>query len=169
MNSYIWEQPTPIGATLAQLRRTRGTEPFTDLGAIRHTRTRIPDNIAARGGMTPLANAEWAALGLWATHQHASGPPAHKRGQNLGAALGQLVRMPGRDAVAERLLTHIITATTLEELAHHVGRAVPLLKGHGISFDYTDLMWALRAVGVDEVAWARSCRAWALASLAPAE
>lgn len=165
MTTFIWEQPVPSAATLAQLRRTRGREPFTDLGAIRSTRTRIPDHIAARGGTTPLARAEWATMGLWATHQHSSGPDAHQRGVNLGAALGRLGRLPGREAVAERLLTHALTATDLAELAHHIGRAVPLLRQHGIPLDYTDVMWALRNVEVDEGSWARTCRAWALASV----
>lgn len=85
---------------------------------------------------------------------------------NLGAALGRLGRLPGREGVAERLLTHALTTTDLAQPAHHIGRAVPLLRQHGIPLDYTDVMWALRNVEAGGDSWARSCRAWALASVA---
>ena len=166
---HAWEQTTPTAATLAELRRTRGKEPFTTLSAIRHTRTHIPDKIAARGDTTPLARAEWATLGLWASHQKAGEPPVHLRHHTLGDALRTLKNTPGREAVADRLLTRILSSTTTAEATHHIGRAIPLLKQHKIRVDYTDLMWGLTRADTDPTKWAKTVRAWALAYNRPAQ
>ncbi|GAA1215040.1 hypothetical protein GCM10009665_01050 [Kitasatospora nipponensis] len=115
---------------------------------------------------TRAENALYTAMTLWAVHQQSQGNPMHRRSQELGAAVRQLMRAGEIDGAILKRFVRTGTAPTLTLLSVRLRELVTLLRRDGIGLDYAVLAdqlywWQFpgRADGVRR-AWGRSFHAF---------
>lgn len=101
----------------------------------------LPEELMSKTGEPTWA--EWAiggALTLYALHRQGAASSAHKKGQQLGTAIGQLATSgEGRfDAVQRRFIT-FATARTMPERMHHLRGLICQLRSEDIPLDYVAL------------------------------
>lgn len=113
----------------------------------------LPESIAGKGSEEPTA-AEWAvhlALALYATHQQSQQREMYKKTNvdkaefhGVGHAVGRLVRIQRAEGRGEQLAAGemprrfkaMVTADSIEELAHYARQLVTQLRAAGIELDY---------------------------------
>ncbi|HET9255449.1 MAG TPA: type I-E CRISPR-associated protein Cse2/CasB [Pseudonocardiaceae bacterium] len=138
--------------------RERGSPPGADLAALRCGIGREPGSVpqmwpyyttlAADGEITPSLRAEHLALTLFAVHQQSLSRPVHREGVGLGTAVLAL-RNDKRNSpeAVDRRFSAAATATSLNELAHHVRGLITQICGltSQPGLDYTRLFNDLRS------------------------
>ncbi len=150
------------------------------LAHLRGARTREPGSVPAIWALTmdgapgtprgdePTAEerAIHVAMTTFATHQQSRREPMHRSGgPTLGAAVGQLERRrPHHDqglSPVRRRFNAVVTATSFDEVTHHLRALVSLLRAESIPLDYArfadDLVQLQRRARADTVLrrWAR--------------
>lgn len=155
------------GAALAVLRRAIGREPGSVPAAWQLTVGMLPASVL--GGGDEPSPSEWAAhvaVTLYALHQQSQSAGMHRPGPDLGAAVRDLRRVRHADTgdvdPVLRRFQALATATSADEVQHHLRGLITLLRGAGIPLDYGRLAVDLRrlqspraADGV-RLSWARS-------------
>ena len=138
----------PNKAMLANLRRGIGRAPG-DIpalwGAFFHD---LPQGLQSdRGKASPAEWAIYTALTLYALHQQGQSSSMHRSGNGLGYAVHKLAapeKSPEESSVFRRF-NALATASSAEELAHHLRGIIQLLRREGIPLDYAqlaeDLYW----------------------------
>jgi len=119
------ERGSPPGADLAALRRGIGREPGS-----------VPEmwpyytTLTENGAITQRLRAEHLALTLFAVHQQSQSQPVHRERVGLGTAVLALRRSErfSPDAV-DRRFGAAATATSLNEVAHHVRGLLTQIRG----------------------------------------
>ena len=138
----------PNKAMLANLRRGIGRG-AGDIPALWGTFLQdLPPELQSRQGRPSAA--EWAiylALTLYALHQQSQSGSMHRPGAGLGRAVRKLAapeKSPEESSVFRRF-NALTTASSAEELAHHLRGIVQLLRREDIPLDYAqlaeDLYW----------------------------
>lgn len=137
------ERGSPPGADLAALRRGIGREAGS-----------VPEmwpyytTLTADGAITRRLRAEHLALTLFAVHQQSLSQPVHREGVGLGAAVLALRRDDKSSPEAvDRRFGAAATATSLDEVAHHVRGLITQIRGltRQPGLDYTWLFHDLRS------------------------
>lgn len=130
-------------ASLANLRRGIGKPPGCNPNIWAVTLGDMPEDLVGTG-KTP-SRAEWAvhiALTLFALHQQGcdiNSQLMHKEGNNLGKAVGILAKKGENEIRIKRRFDKVVTATSPEEITHHLRGVVQLLRSDRIPLDYYDL------------------------------
>ena len=138
----------PRKAQLANLRRGVGRTPgeLPELwGAFLQD---LPLELQSdRGKASPAEWAIYTALTLYALHQQGQSSSMHRSGNGLGYAVHKLAapeKSPEESSVFRRF-NALATASSAEELAHHLRGIIQLLRREGIPLDYAqlaeDLYW----------------------------
>ena len=134
----------PNKATLANLRRGIGRAPG-DIPALWGAFLQdLPLELQSdRGKASPAEWAIYTALTLYALHQQGQSSSMHRSGNGLGCAVHKLAA-PEESSVFRRF-NALATASSAEELAHHLRGIIQLLRREGIPLDYAqlaeDLYW----------------------------
>jgi CRISPR system Cascade subunit CasB len=134
-------------ASLARLRHGIGKTPGSNPDLWEVTLRDMPEEIAGSGNR-PSAS-EWAAhiaLTLFALHQQSKDirtQPVHEEKISLGTACGLLARRNDNQDRIKKRFDKVLTASSIEELAHHLRGIVQLLSAQGLSMDYADLAESL--------------------------
>lgn len=128
-----------LRAALAELRRGVGKKPGDIPQLWGYFLQDMPEEFF--GNKEP-SKAEWAiytALTLFALHQQGKDPKTdcmYKEGCSFGTAVNRLVHDEDeRERVARRFYA-VATASSMEELSHHMRGIIQLLRGEGIPIDY---------------------------------
>ena len=138
----------PNKATLANLRRGIGRAPG-DIPALWGAFLQdLPLELQSdRGKASPAEWAIYTALTLYALHQQGQSSSMHRSGNGLGCAVHKLAapeKSPEESSVFRRF-NALATASSAEELAHHLRGIIQLLRREGIPLDYAklaeDLYW----------------------------
>jgi CRISPR system Cascade subunit CasB len=130
-------------ATFAKLRRGIGEPPGSMPELWDVTLDGLPESLQSRDGAP--SKGEWAvhtALTLYALHQqgkdvHAQSMNAPERG--FGRAVRGLVTSEDEESRVKRRFDAVATASSMEELAHHMRGLINLLKSKDIGLDYAML------------------------------
>ena len=134
----------PNKAMLANLRRGIGRAPG-DIPALWGAFLQdLPLELQSdRGKASPAEWAIYTALTLYALHQQGQSSSMHRSGNRLGCAVHKLAA-PEESSVFRRF-NALATASSAEELAHHLRGIIQLLRREGIPLDYAqlaeDLYW----------------------------
>jgi CRISPR system Cascade subunit CasB len=134
---------SPPGADLAALRRGIGREPGSAPEMWPYYTT-----LTADGAITQRLRAEHLALTLFAVHQQSQAQPVHRDGVGLGAAVLALRQSKKFSPEAvDRRFGAAATATSLNEVAHHVRGLITQIRGlvPQPGLDYTRLFNDLRS------------------------
>lgn len=138
----------PNKAMLANLRRGIGRAPG-DIPALWGAFLQdLPLELQSdRGKASPAEWAIYTALTLYALHQQGQSSSMHRSGNRLGYAVHKLAapeKSPEESSVFRRF-NALATASSAEELAHHLRGIIQLLRREGIPLDYAqlaeDLYW----------------------------
>lgn len=128
-----------LRAALAELRRGVGKRPGDVPQLWGYFLQDMPEEFF--GDKEP-SKAEWAvytSLTLFALHQQGKDPKSdtmNKEGYSFGTAVNKLVHNEDeRERVARRFYA-AATASSMEELSHHMRGIIQLLRGEGIPLDY---------------------------------
>lgn len=128
-----------LRAALAELRRGVGKRPGDVPQLWGYFLQDMPEEFF--GDKEP-SKAEWAvytSLTLFALHQQGKDPKSdtmNKEGYSFGTAVNKLVHNEDeRERVARRFYA-AATASSMEELSHHMRGIIQLLRGDGIPLDY---------------------------------
>lgn len=128
-----------LRAELAELRRGVGKRPGDVPQLWGYFLQDMPEEFF--GDKEP-SKAEWAvytSLTLFALHQQGKDPKSdtmNKEGYSFGTAVNKLVHNEDeRERVARRFYA-AATASSMEELSHHMRGIIQLLRGEGIPLDY---------------------------------
>lgn len=128
-----------LRAALAELRRGVGKRPGDVPQLWGYFLQDMPEEFF--GDKEP-SKAEWAvytSLTLFALHQQGKDPKLdtmNKEGYSFGTAVNKLVHNEDeRERVARRFYA-AATASSMEELSHHMRGIIQLLRGEGIPLDY---------------------------------
>jgi len=117
-------------AMLAKLRRACGKPPGASPDVFEITLDGAPDGEYA-------TNAVHTALTLYGVHKQGVGKSMHDGEVSFGAAIRRLVEQDNSNLSAvKRRFDTVITANTLDELAHHARALVKMLRGKEIGFNY---------------------------------
>lgn len=155
----------PNKAMLANLRRGIGRAPG-DIPALWGVflQDLPPELQSDRGKASPAEWAIYTALTLYALHQQSQSSSMHRPGAGLGRAVRKLTapekspeemgyfgrklatsEKPPEESSVFRRFNALATASSAEELAHHLRGIVQLLRREGIPLDYAqlaeDLYW----------------------------
>lgn len=128
-----------LRAALAELRRGVGKKPGDVPQLWGYFLQDMPEEFF--GDKEP-SKAEWAvytSLTLFALHQQGKDPKSdtmNKEGYSFGTAVNKLVHNEDeRERVARRFYA-AATASSMEELSHHMRGIIQLLRGEGVPLDY---------------------------------
>ncbi|WP_265523171.1 type I-E CRISPR-associated protein Cse2/CasB [Oerskovia flava] len=126
-------------ATLARLRNNVGRPPGRDPSIWDVTlRDVSPD--ARSDDPTTAERAVHAAMTLFALHQQARDAPMHVRGVGFGRAVWQLgrARQDADDGTGpvRRRFNIVVTASSVDDLTHHMRGLVTQMRGESIGLDY---------------------------------
>lgn len=128
-----------LRAALAELRRGVGKKPGDIPQLWGYFLQDMPEEFF---GNNEPSKAEWAiytALTLFALHQQGKDPKTdcmYKEGHSFGTAVNRLVHDEDeRERVARRFYA-ASTASSMEELSHHMRGIIQLLRSEGVSLDY---------------------------------
>ena len=128
-----------LRAALAELRRGVGKKPGDIPQLWGYFLQDMPEELF---GTNEPSKAEWAiytTLTLFALHQQGKDPKTdcmYKEGYSFGTAVNRLVHDEDeRERVARRFYA-VATASSMEELSHHMRGIIQLLRGEGIPIDY---------------------------------
>lgn len=128
-----------LRAALAELRRGVGKKPGDVPQLWGYFLQDMPEEFF--GDKEP-SKAEWAvytSLTLFALHQQGKDPKSdtmNKEGYSFGTAVNKLVHNEDeRERVARRFYA-AATASSMDELSHHMRGIIQLLRGEGIPLDY---------------------------------
>lgn len=128
-----------LRAALAELRRGVGKKPGDVPQLWGYFLQDLPEEFF--GDKEP-SKAEWAvytSLTLFALHQQGKDPKSdtmNKEGYSFGTAVNKLVHNEDeRERVARRFYA-AATASSMEELSHHMRGIIQLLRGEGVPLDY---------------------------------
>lgn len=125
-------------ATLAALRRGVGRSPGETPEAARAFYRLLPGEVGR------AENDYWLVATLFSLHPSATTEAADKRKPTLADSLARLGHADGaKSNAAERMLMVLLRAER-DELAHHLRRAVLLLRAGGISVGWEQLLHDLR-------------------------
>lgn len=124
-------------ASLAALRRGVGKEPgdIPEIWAL--TQIEVPD--WAPDAPTKDELAVHTAMTLYALHQQSRNSPMHRAGVGLGRAARALTGTNEENSSARDRFNSLVTATTANELRHHLRTFVSLLRANEIPLDYAML------------------------------
>ncbi|WP_139738633.1 type I-E CRISPR-associated protein Cse2/CasB [Actinomyces wuliandei] len=134
---YLADSPQARGE-LAGLRRAVARQPgevpeVWDLTQV----ASVPDT--ASDAPTWEEVAVHTAVTLYALHQQSQARPVHVPGVGLGAAARRLVELFGEESSTRKRFNALVTSATVDELRHHLGTLVSLLRSHDIVLDYAML------------------------------
>jgi CRISPR system Cascade subunit CasB len=122
----------PPGEELAALRRGVGREPGTVPSMWRFHQVQVPEEDRDRGFVSDLFVGEHHALALFSIHQQSQSSPAHHPGVGVGRALRALHATGAKSGDASKAVDRrfyaAVTATTTDEVAHHLRGLVRLLR-----------------------------------------
>lgn len=128
-----------LRAALAELRRGVGKKPGDVPQLWGYFLQDMPEEFF--GDKEP-SKAEWAvytSLTLFALHQQGKDPKSdtmNKEGYSFGTAVNKLVHNEDeRERLARRFYA-AATASSMEELSHHMRGIIQLLRGEGVPLDY---------------------------------
>ncbi|MEV6730756.1 type I-E CRISPR-associated protein Cse2/CasB [Streptomyces sp. NPDC051364] len=165
----------PDGSDLAALRLGLTIGAGEAPGMWRFYRTRLDDDLAARGLISDRLIAEHMALALFGAHQQGQGRLMHAPGVRLGKAARALHESFSKDGVDGRM-SAAAQARSLNAVFFNVRGLVSQLASIGQPLDYTRLLrdlqsWtfpdsrarAVRIWGSDYYAWAGNSQADATA------
>lgn len=143
---------TRAKATLAELRRQAGKDPFQDPLSLQRVLTTLrpmlqSDDIGT--GDTPSRSEEAAfhALTLFALHMQSSTTPVHRRGTSFASACGQLYTFSESQSMKPRFDALLLARSARSRLIH-TRSMVTLLRSSSIGFDYARFADDLRALAV---------------------
>jgi len=124
-------------AMLAKLRRACGKPPGASPDVFEITLDGAPDGDYA-------TNAVHTALTLYGVHKQGVGKSMNDGKVSFGAAIRRLVEKDNSNLSAvKRRFDTVITANSLDELAHHARGLVKMLRGKEIGFNYASFSDAL--------------------------
>jgi CRISPR system Cascade subunit CasB len=139
------ENESFVRASLAKLRRGIGKPPGSLSNIWEFTLQSLPEEfMSTRDEPTYAQWASYTAITLFALHQQGKDPnsaPMSVSNWPLGSAVSKLAYARGEgseDAIKKRF-DAVVTADSVEELAHHLRGIIQLLKSEGIPLDYPDL------------------------------
>lgn len=150
---FYWQRHTDGRGQWGQ----RGSPSGADLAALRHGIGREPGSVpemwpyyttlTENGALTQRLRAEHLALTLFAVHQQSQLQPVHRERVGLGTAVLALRRSEKFSPEAvDRRFGAAATATSLNEVAHHVRGLITQIRGLAPQpgLDYTRLFDDLR-------------------------
>lgn len=146
----------PPGEDLAGMRRGIGRRPGTVPAMWKLHEITYEERPRDPNWISPQYEGEHHALALYAVHQQSrmrpGDPPAHKPGRSIGRAVRALhaglpERSEGKASAIDRRFYAAVTATSVDEVAHHLRGLVRQLRAlNGVApVDYTKLAEDLAA------------------------
>lgn len=140
----------PPGEDLAAMRRGIGRQPGTVPAMWKLHQVTYEGRPSDPDWVSPQYEGEHHALTLYAVHQQSrmrpGDPPAHQPGVSIGVAIRALQaglpeRDEGRASAIDRRFYAAVTATSVDEVAHHLRGLVRQLRALGrvVPLDYTQL------------------------------
>jgi CRISPR system Cascade subunit CasB len=145
---------TRAKATLAELRRQAGKEPFQDpLSLQRVLMTLRPmlksNDVGTSDAPSRSEEAAFHALTLFALHMQSSTTPVHRRGTSFASACGQLYTISESQSMKPRFDALLLARSSRSRLIH-TRSMVTLLRSNSIGFDYARFADDLRALAVSK-------------------
>jgi CRISPR system Cascade subunit CasB len=125
-------------ADLARLRRSVAKPPGWDPDLWELTLSGVPGR-AVSDSPTAEERAVHTALVLYAVHQQSRPEPMHVRGPGLGKAVRSLAAATQAESAVRRRFDAAATATTFEEVVHHMRGLITQLRAHRVPLDYGQL------------------------------
>lgn len=161
--------PTPwAAASLARLRRAPADIETADLATLDLLYTAVGD-LAGTGDLPNGAErAAYAALVLFAVHQHGHGERVHKQGAAFGAAASTLAwrssKGPDQDEATVRRFKVIGASDDIRQVTYHLRQFIGLLRREpGIQVDYGRIARELYDVQRGPAYAHRVWRSWGIA------
>lgn len=125
-------------ALLARLRRAVGKPPGWDPQLWELTLADVPGRI---GSDAPTAGerAVHTSITLYAVHQQSRSETMHVRGYGLGRSVRLLASATQAESAVRRRFDAAATATSFDEVVHHLRGLVTQLRAHRVPLDYGHL------------------------------
>jgi CRISPR system Cascade subunit CasB len=126
-------------AALAQLRRGVGKPAGSVLDIVEHTHA--AEFVFGWDDDAPsyAENAAHVAMTLYAVHQQSQHRAMHVPGRRFGTAVRRLAPEVRPDGPVARRFAALGTATSFDELSHHLRGLVQLMRAAGVQLDYAQL------------------------------
>lgn len=125
-------------AVLARLRRAVGKPPGWDPELWELTLADVPGRIGS-DAPTTQERAVHTAITLYAVHQQSRPETMHVRGYGLGRSVCLLASATQAESAVRRRFDAAATATSFDEVVHHLRGLVTQLRSHRVPLDYGQL------------------------------
>lgn len=125
-------------AVLARLRRAVGKPPGWDPELWELTLADVPGRIGS-DAPTAQERAVHTAITLYAVHQQSRPETMHVRGYGLGRSVRLLASAAQAESAVRRRFDAAATATSVDEVVHHLRGLVTQLRSHRVPLDYGQL------------------------------
>lgn len=132
-------------ASLARLRRAITSSAGSRPEVWQETLGEFPESLVGRGeAPSEFESAAHQAITLFALHQQSGTQGAHRKGGTIGRAARQLARGASSESAVFRRFQALATASSEDELLHHLRGFITQLRSASISLDYGQLSVDLR-------------------------